>query len=54
MLSNIQTSYKYEKLYKGAYFRKQSSDLIKILCYRFIVILKMRVMDRKGLDYNKK
>ncbi len=53
MLSNIQTSYKYEKLYKGAYFRKQSSDLIKILCYRFIVILKIKVMDRKGIDYNK-
>ncbi len=41
-MKNINVTYRYEKYYKRNYFVKASNDLIKIICYKFIVILKIR------------
>lgn len=43
---NMRITYHYEKSYKGYYFAKSSTDLIKIICYKFISILKIRRLQR--------
>ena len=51
-MNNI--SFTYSKTYKRHYFQKSSTNISDILCYKYITHLKLKVIDRRIAEHNKR